>query len=99
SCHLLFSIRRRPPSSTLFPYTTLFRSRRRGAQAALLGAVLPAPQPGFPDRRAALVRGRVEPEPLSAADHGAGLPARAPARDQAGLSGLARAGWPVRAPA
>src|SRR5206468_10712117 len=28
-----FSMRRRPPSSTLFPYTTLFRSDRVGAVA------------------------------------------------------------------
>src|SRR5205814_8408073 len=28
--------RRRPPSSTLFPYTTLFRSHRRGPFAELL---------------------------------------------------------------
>src|SRR5256885_12930762 len=27
---------RRPPRSTLFPYTTLFRSQRRGRSAALL---------------------------------------------------------------
>src|SRR3712207_6943354 len=27
---------RRPPRSTLFPYTTLFRSRRRGEDAQLL---------------------------------------------------------------
>src|SRR5256885_12130204 len=30
---------RRPPRSTLFPYTTLFRSRRRGCRSA------PAPSP------------------------------------------------------
>src|SRR2546429_1145632 len=28
---------RRPPRSTLFPYTTLFRSRRQGAEAARAG--------------------------------------------------------------
>src|SRR5699024_12838827 len=28
---------RRPPSSTLFPYTTLFRSRRKGADAVRFG--------------------------------------------------------------
>src|SRR5205807_10493583 len=31
---LSFSIARRPPRSTLFPYTTLFRSRRRGGYPA-----------------------------------------------------------------
>src|SRR5256885_12618272 len=30
---------RRPPRSTLFPYTTLFRSSRHGAHPAILGAV------------------------------------------------------------
>src|SRR5689334_23872998 len=29
---LFFLVIRRPPRSTLFPYTTLFRSRRRGVQ-------------------------------------------------------------------
>src|SRR5688572_33070380 len=28
--YLFFLLLRRPPTSTLFPYTTLFRSRRRG---------------------------------------------------------------------
>src|SRR5437016_7882225 len=31
---LVFLMRRRPPRSTLFPYTTLFRSRHRHLQAA-----------------------------------------------------------------
>src|SRR3712207_7410890 len=31
---------RRPPRSTLFPYTTLFRSRRRWLQTLLSGLVL-----------------------------------------------------------
>src|SRR2546428_7448920 len=34
---------RRPPRSTLFPYTTLFRSARRGGQGAPAGA---RPVPG-----------------------------------------------------
>src|SRR5699024_12413247 len=33
SCSILFSAILRPPSSTLFPYTTLFRSRRRSPSA------------------------------------------------------------------
>src|SRR5438876_6427440 len=39
---------RRPPRSTLFPYTTLFRSRaRRGAGAAARrGVAPPVPRPG-----------------------------------------------------
>src|SRR5260370_14175648 len=37
SCRLLFFLMiRRPPRSTLFPYTTLFRSNGHGAVAALL---------------------------------------------------------------
>src|SRR5437773_3068111 len=30
SCHFFFLMTRPPPTSTLFPYTTLFRSRRDG---------------------------------------------------------------------
>src|SRR5258707_6825672 len=30
-CHFFFLMIRRPPRSTLFPYTTLFRSRQRDA--------------------------------------------------------------------
>src|SRR2546427_8593076 len=33
-----FLMIRRPPRSTLFPYTTLFRSRRQGATDLVLGA-------------------------------------------------------------
>src|SRR5690349_23178523 len=36
---------RRPPRSTLFPYTTLFRSPERGLYASVIGA---APGPGQP---------------------------------------------------
>src|SRR5256885_11089057 len=41
---------RRPPRSTLFPYTTLFRSRRRGAARALSrrGAHTPRHRPRPP---------------------------------------------------
>ena len=56
---------------------------RTGAPAALLGAVLPAPEPGLPDRRAALVHHPGEPEPVSGADHRPRLPRGTPARDQA----------------
>src|SRR3712207_8227109 len=45
---------RRPPRSTLFPYTTLFRSRRRGlpegARLRLLGRVLLARLPRARER-------------------------------------------------
>src|SRR2546422_8155185 len=43
---------RRPPRSTLFPYTTLFRSRRADAPAEP-GPVHGAAQPGAVDRPAA----------------------------------------------
>src|SRR5438105_11401439 len=39
---------RRPPRSTLFPYTTLFRSRPRGPRRTAAGAV----HPGAPRGRA-----------------------------------------------
>src|SRR5687768_17633554 len=53
---------RRPPRSTLFPYTTLFRSRSRGCagsprRAARAGA---ATGGGAPPRAAAARRGRSE---------------------------------------
>src|SRR3712207_8541963 len=37
-CSFFFLMIRRPPRSTLFPYTTLFRSRRRGRSDCRLGA-------------------------------------------------------------
>src|SRR3712207_8115755 len=43
SCHFFFLMIRRPPRSTLFPYTTLFRSVglwRRRARPAVLGGAL-----------------------------------------------------------
>src|SRR5256885_8660991 len=44
---------RRPPRSTLFPYTTLFRSHSRVPGPAVTGAHgHPAPAPGLPHRRA-----------------------------------------------
>src|SRR2546422_8558020 len=51
---------RRPPRSTLFPYTTLFRSK--GHHAALLGRAHPEL-----DLRRAAALGRVEPVQLAPA--------------------------------
>src|SRR2546427_12809734 len=56
-CSLLFFFLmiRRPPRSTLFPYTTLFRSRREGGhlvKGSRVGASTPAPW------SASLTRGR-----------------------------------------
>src|SRR3712207_7145330 len=45
---------RRPPRSTLFPYTTLFRSRDRGAREARPG---PAAQRAAPGRGRGLLHG------------------------------------------
>src|SRR3712207_8259130 len=39
---------RRPPRSTLFPYTTLFRSRAADPRAAVLPAARRAGRPGAP---------------------------------------------------
>src|SRR6266496_761128 len=50
---VFFLMIRRPPRSTLFPYTTLFRSARRAARR-------PGPQPGQRDFALRLVR-RVGP--------------------------------------
>src|SRR5688572_31884409 len=36
-----FLMTRRPPRSTLFPYTTLFRSRRRGREQIKISPLLP----------------------------------------------------------
>src|ERR1035441_10725147 len=42
-----FLMMRRPPRSTLFPYTTLFRSNRRGTGTRLPGIRLREPPPNF----------------------------------------------------
>src|SRR3712207_8009236 len=53
---------RRPPRSTLFPYTTLFRSRREQRRAGALRA--PVQRRGHVERRGG---GRHAPPPLRAA--------------------------------
>src|SRR3712207_8821201 len=50
---------RRPPRSTLFPYTTLFRSLRHGLDRADLHALRFRLVPGLP-RRDAAARGAVQ---------------------------------------
>src|SRR3712207_9144109 len=67
-CSLFFLMIRRPPRSTLFPYTTLFRSRRRPVEeAAHVVARLPQ-RPRCPHRDVARPRqrlvGRSPPEQL-----------------------------------
>src|SRR3712207_9510500 len=44
---------RRPPRSTLFPYTTLFRSEARGALRRLFQALVHVDADGTPTRRRA----------------------------------------------
>src|SRR5690606_41831873 len=51
--YLSFLILRRPPTSTLFPYTTLFRSHQPGTAAA--------PQQCHPHTRRPRRRGRAHP--------------------------------------
>src|SRR3712207_8301500 len=43
---------RRPPRSTLFPYTTLFRSEDAGHDADTIEAMVYLESAGFPDARA-----------------------------------------------
>src|SRR6266496_6633481 len=76
-CLFFFLFIRRPPRSLLFPYTTLFRSRRLDFR----------PRLGQPLRRAALARARARgrraaaaPPPAGAVDARAPLPARPPQR-------------------
>src|SRR2546422_8653846 len=72
---------RRPPRSTLFPYTTLFRSRRRG------GGLRPLPVAG--EGRAhgsVLVRGDARP-PARDPPRRRRLPRRAPSARAAGDGG------------
>src|SRR2546427_4192367 len=59
-----FLMIRRPPRSTLFPYTTLFRSRGRGRRRR--GGLRPAL--GRPRPHAARGRGAVDPTHLRIAD-------------------------------
>src|SRR3712207_8265512 len=59
ACDLFFLMIRRPPRSTLFPYTTLFRSRMRWAMPALVAALLGC------DRRPSVDQG-FDPGPVPA---------------------------------
>src|SRR3712207_9232699 len=60
-CTCFFLMIRRPPRSTLFPYTTLFRSRRRPRARERLSGVgketvaAPGPRPAEKVRNVALV--------------------------------------------
>src|SRR5256885_12808823 len=73
---------RRPPRSTLFPYTTLFRSLQTGALAAAAAAAGSAPIVGL--ARAATAHPRLVPPDL----HGRWI--------EPGQQGFAMAAWPDR---
>src|SRR5438874_10652150 len=62
---------RRPPRSTLFPYTTLFRSRRRGDAVVAAGGAGPGAGPAL-----------VAVHQAEAAAAAASGPARRPRRDR-----------------
>src|SRR5256885_16416024 len=74
---------RRPPRSTLFPYTTLFRSLQTGALAAAAAAAGSAPIVGL--ARAATAHPRLVPPDL----HGRWI--------EPGQQGFAMAAWPNNA--
>src|SRR3712207_8406023 len=71
---------RRPPRSTLFPYTTLFRSRRVHAHRADLPRLAqPEEAPGAPGVGRlpdAAPRGDVAPDPLRSEEHTSELQSR-----------------------
>src|SRR3990172_7230521 len=55
-CRLFFLMIRRPPRSTLFPYTTLFRSRR--PPSSCRAGIAPGPAPGLREPRRSAPRDR-----------------------------------------
>src|SRR5271166_2653067 len=57
-CFFFFLMIRRPPRSTLFPYTTLFRSLAPNRAAAALPLLIPAPTDRSPT-----LSGRTRPSP------------------------------------
>src|SRR3712207_8350788 len=72
---------RRPPRSTLFPYTTLFRSQARPRLARAADVVQPRPRPrplrGRRDSRALLLRrGALRGRPLRSEEHTSELQSR-----------------------
>src|SRR5690348_17451729 len=53
--HLFFLLIRRPPRSTLFPYTTLFRSKVTQADPGRPSALKGCPHPGRRSSRGAVI--------------------------------------------
>src|SRR3712207_8856832 len=64
---------RRPPRSTLFPYTTLFRSSRTAYSSAVLS---PANEKSRPGTRLAVGKSNAAGSPSSASRDSAGPPGR-----------------------
>src|SRR5687768_17773113 len=54
---------RRPPRSTLFPYTTLFRSPRSGSPRAAVASGYGLEGPGPKSRRSRIMRATLEDRP------------------------------------
>src|SRR5690349_22544051 len=73
---------RRPPSSTLFPYTTLFRSLQRPRPARADRAVGPEPEPARARVRPAAGRARAVRRRGRAGDEGGGAVPRPDAEDR-----------------
>src|SRR5438874_6167754 len=68
SLHLFFLLIQRPPRSTLFPYTTLFRSPARGGDTALRRRRQRGPRPSAAEAHRLAVRPQrhdARPRPLS----------------------------------
>src|SRR3712207_8247011 len=61
TCFLFFLMIRRPPRSTLFPYTTLFRSQQRAAQIALEDQDQDGQPPGDQHRPQVPAAGQLQP--------------------------------------
>src|SRR2546430_15585766 len=91
-CFFFFLMIRRPPRSTLFPYTTLFRSHRTGGRGAVLDPVPVAAAP-FPRARVDLSGGLPARRPRDAVGHGPRRPSHGP--HDAALRNGALAGEPL----
>src|SRR3712207_8685347 len=68
---------RRPPRSTLFPYTTLFRSDRGDQRLELAGAHAERPRPARP-QEVAVGAERAQPDPELGRRQGGQRPAHRP---------------------
>src|SRR5205814_9528780 len=80
SLSLFVSMRRRPPPSTLFPYTTLFRSPLRGGRRVRRVCRLPLARARARRVAGAAAHDRVLPRAWTAARVGLGVRARPPDR-------------------